>query len=385
MTSGKVTQLYGPEAKTIYSGNALNRLSFLREDSQFLHSAFHSPDALFLPFLKFDALLKDATNLHWLPLNSVKHIVGDPYSSSAAKLAETWDPKRDASGVTHAQVVFLGVDELAPGKTQGNQSHIGAPRFAIDVTSYFQASPELKYSLEAFRTSLEGDEGLGFRSVIFGVELENERDYSIIAEARIILDWINRTQFCGGCGARNMSVWGGFKLLCPSSFSKETLCPTAGKITNLSFPRTDCCIIAAVVSFDGSSVLLGRGRRFRINMYSCLAGFLESGESIEDCVRREIFEEAGVKVGRVVMYASQPWPYPANLMIGCIAEVADESPESHKIFLGNDKELLDAKWISKEELQLLCKGESSLDFVVPPKSSIAWVLLDAVSRELKFQ
>lgn len=379
MAFGPVTKLFGPEPRTTYSGNALNRLSFLREDCNFLESAFHSPNALFLPFLDFNALLKEGTNLQWLPLGRVKHLVGEPYSSSPAAMAKTWDPKRDASGVSHAQVVFLGVDELEPGEIAGESSHKGAPRFAVDITPYSQATPALKDALDEFRASLE--EGLEFKSVIFGVNLENQKDYSIIAEARIVLDWINRTQFCAGCGSRNMSVWGGFKLLCPTSFLEKPACPTAGRITNLSFPRTDCCVIAAVVSFDGSSVLLGRGRRFRIKMYSCLAGFLESGESIEDCVRREVFEEANVKVGRVSMYASQPWPYPSNVMIGCIAEVADESPESHKIFLGNDKELLDAKWISKEELQLLCKGESSLDFVVPPKSSIAWVLLDAVSRQ----
>ena len=384
--SGPISRAYGKELWTTYSGNALNRVSFLRDNQAFLHSAFSSPDAAFLPVHRFDPLLRNDEAVAWLSKRDVARLGGDggdgilgqPFATTVEEQAAAWDAARDASGASAAQVVFLGLDErAAPGFTY--EGYAGAPRFAVDVTPHEQALPELEESLNTFLSRIDEDADLAFRSVMFGVHLRDALDFNIIAEGKIILDWINRTRFCGGCGHRNMVASGGFKLLCADSFAGRTACPTHGRITNLSFPRTDCCVIVSVVSHDGQRVLIGRGIRFKFNMYSCLAGFLESGESIEDCVRREVYEEAGVKVGRVQMLASQPWPYPANLMIGCLAEIADASPESHALDITRDKELADAKWVSKHDLRLLCDGKGDFGFVVPPRSSIAWVLLDATA------
>ena len=162
------------------------------------------------------------------------------------------------------------------------------------------------------------------------------------------IDWNNRNRFCGGCGKPTMSVNGGTKLLPPTDRTEQPPCPTRGRISNLSFPRTDTSIIAIVVSYDGKEILLGRSRRFPKGFYSCLAGFLEPAETIEDCVRREIWEESGVTVGRVVVHSTQPWPYPANIMIGCVAQVASAAPEHHSIHLGHDPELEDARWYKIE-------------------------------------
>jgi NAD+ diphosphatase len=169
---------------------------------------------------------------------------------------------------------------------------------------------------------------------------------------------------------------------------ERAFCPTRQGISNLCFPRTDPTIIVAVVSADGTKLLLGRGKRFPPYWYSTLAGFLEPGESIEEAVRREVWEESGVVAGRVVIHSSQPWPYPANLMIGAIAQA---TPGGETINLGNDPELDDAKWYTMDEVrEALRIGTSDLSgpapegykegaLRLPPQTAIANQLLDAVT------
>jgi NADH pyrophosphatase NudC (nudix superfamily) len=101
----------------------------------------------------------------------------------------------------------------------------------------------------------------------------------------------------------------------------------------------------AILSSDGTKVLLGRQKRWPKDWYSTLAGFLEPGESIEEAVRREVWEESGVEVGRVVIHSSQPWPFPASLMIGAVGQALPGDKE--KIYLGNDPELESAKWVRR--------------------------------------
>lgn len=181
---------------------------------------------------------------------------------------------------------------------------------------------------------------------------------AIYAQARALLDWNTRNTFCGTCGHPTLSVNSGTKRACPPSdaaFAAEgktperPACNTRTTISNLSFPRTDPTIIVAVLSADSRRILLGRSKRFPPYWYSTLAGFIEPAESIEDAVRREVWEEAGVTLSRVVIHSSQPWPYPANLMIGAIAQVSD--PAHEKISLEHDPELEDARWFSVEEVE----------------------------------
>lgn len=145
----------------------------------------------------------------------------------------------------------------------------------------------------------------------------------------------------------------------------------------------------AVVSADGSKLLLGRNKRFPPDWYSTLAGFLEPGESIEEAVRRETWEESGVTVGRVVIHSSQPWPYPANLMIGAIGQAA---PGGETIHLGHDEELTDAKWFILDEVREgIANGVSALGdpapagykeggLRLPPQTAIANQLIQAVLK-----
>lgn len=210
-----------------------------------------------------------------------------------------------------------------------------------------------------------------------------------------MIDWNSRNTFCAGCGNPNLTVHAGYKRVCPTSDLKGGTdpiprgeCPTRHGISNVCFPRTDPTMIAAVVSADGQRVLLGRQKRWPPFWHSTLAGFLEPGESIEESVRREVWEESGVRVGRVVIHSSQPWPYPSSLMIGAIAQAL---PDGETIVL-NDKELEVAKWFSMEEVrEALGAGTSNLGEAapagykegglrLPPKTAIANRLITAVAE-----
>jgi len=188
-------------------------------------------------------------------------------------------------------------------------------------------------------------------------------------------------------------------------------CPTRGRISNLSFPRTDPTVIMAVVNSANTHLLLGRQKVWPPYWYSTLAGFAEPAESIEEAVRREVYEEAGIIVGRVVIHSTQPWPYPANLMIGAIGQAvpASDVPTNgtqdtssknpagggvdgeQEIDLGNDPELGDAKWFSFDEVRhALRVGTSGLGedagpeykeggLRLPPNTAIANQLMSAVT------
>jgi NAD+ diphosphatase len=148
---------------------------------------------------------------------------------------------------------------------------------------------------------------------------------SALGCAKALLGWHMKHRFCAHCGQPTEAICGGWKRLC-------TACGTE------HFPRTDPVVIMLVT--DGDRCLLGRSHRFPPGMYSCLAGFLEPGETIEDAVRREVLEEVGVRVGAVRIVANQPWPFPMSLMIGAIAEA-----QSTAITL-DPAEIEDARWFS---------------------------------------
>jgi NAD+ diphosphatase len=216
------------------------------------------------------------------------------------------------------------------------------------------------------------------------------------AQSRALLDWNARNPFCGNCGLPTMSVQAGTKRVCPPTDSSPTAakptrdpCITRTTLSNLAFPRTDPTIIVGVLSHDSKRLLLGRQKRWPPYWYSTLAGFIEPGESVEEAVRREVWEESGVLLGRVVIHSTQPWPYPANLMIGCIAQTAEDGP-GEEIQLLHDPELEDARWFPIEEVkEALRVGTSGLDegaskeykeggLRLPPRTAIANQLISSV-------
>ncbi len=135
------------------------------------------------------------------------------------------------------------------------------------------------------------------------------------------------------------------------------------------FPRTDP--VAIMLAVRGDSCLLGRSPRFPAAFYSCLAGFVEPGETIEAAVRREIAEESAVIIGRVRYYASQPWPFPSSLMIGCHAEALTEE------IRWDEAELSDCRWFPRDEVLAMIAGTHAEALFIPPSFAIAHHLIRA--------
>ena len=186
----------------------------------------------------------------------------------------------------------------------------------------------------------------------------SEKTAGRLAQAKSVMYWHSRHRFCSNCGAETQPAAAGWKRVCAACKAEH-------------FPRTDPVVIMLAVS--GDKCLLGRQPRFPKGMFSALAGFVEGGETLEDAVRREIKEEAGISCGKVTYMASQPWPFPCSLMIGCLAEAEDE-----KITI-DVTELDDARWFSREEALKLVDGR--LDgFFCPPKFAIAHQLIASWAR-----
>ncbi len=175
----------------------------------------------------------------------------------------------------------------------------------------------------------------------------------LAATSRAILNWHRSHRFCAACGQASTAEHSGWQRRCPGCDA-------------LHFPRTDPVVIMLVTR--GNAVLLGRAPGWPEGMYSLLAGFVEPGETIEAAVRREVFEEAGLRLGRVGYLTSQPWPFPASLMIGCRAEALDS-----RITL-DPVELDDARWVSREELLDAFAGHTP-QLRPARKGTIAHVLL----------
>ncbi len=155
---------------------------------------------------------------------------------------------------------------------------------------------------------------------------------SAIAMAKSMVTWHQRHGYCANCGTRTVMREGGWKRDCPNCKAEH-------------FPRTDPVVIMLVTS--GEKCLLGRQKQFPQGMYSCLAGFVEAAETIEDAVRREILEESGIRCTDVGYYMTQPWPYPSSLMIGCTARALGEE------IVVDRTELEDARWFTRDEARLM--------------------------------
>jgi NAD+ diphosphatase len=175
-------------------------------------------------------------------------------------------------------------------------------------------------------------------------------ELSAIAMAKSMVSWHQRHSFCANCGARSAMKEGGWKRECPNCKTEH-------------FPRTDPVVIMLVTS--GDKCLLGRQKHFPAGMWSCLAGFVEVAETIEDAVRREIFEESGIRCTDVSYYMTQPWPYPSSLMIGCVARATNED------IIVDRTELEDARWFDRTEAALMLKRQHPDGLAGPHPFAIA--------------
>ncbi|MFZ3484389.1 NAD(+) diphosphatase [Sphingomonas sp. 3-13AW] len=242
------------------------------------------------------------------------------------------EPEVDAAGLmvwdlletlpTDATPLFLGYDA-------------GVPRFVVALDgegSPTSRSPNLMTVLAAMPAG----------------------DAATYAAARSLIDWHRRHGFCANCGTATAPFRAGWARRCPACAAQH-------------FPRTDPVVIM-LAEHDGR-VLLGRQASWAPGRYSALAGFVEVGESLEEAVRREVLEEAGVPVGAVRYVASQPWPFPSQLMLACVAEATDD-----RISL-DTLELEDAFWATRDEVAGALTRVEGARFDAPPDYAIAYSLL----------
>ncbi|UZK65127.1 NAD(+) diphosphatase [Sphingomonas sp. M1-B02] len=243
------------------------------------------------------------------------------------------DPELDEAG----RLVWTGLDAA-----QGELLFLG---FDGEIPRFVSALP-------AGMTSPPG------RSMALFAMLDrfDQADAALYAAARSLVDWHARHGFCAVCAAPTAIFRAGWGRQCPNCHAEH-------------FPRVDPVVI--MIAEHHGRALLGRQPAWPKGRYSALAGFLEAGESIEEAVRREIQEEAGVRVGAVRYVASQPWPFPSSLMIACIGEALDDA------LTIDVHELEDARWYSREDVLAALAGDPRARFIAPPSYAIAHTLLQA--------
>ncbi|KAG9309321.1 NUDIX hydrolase domain-like protein [Chiua virens] len=352
-------------------GSPLNRLSWLRPSQSFLNALVISPATRWILFKSGMPLL--ATNpdtekrtLALLTTNDVKPLLGpSPYfgqGQNPGELSTEETPVLEAVRLHGPRVVFLGLEERDPTAASALPSSDfkepevavanidGTPYFAVDVADLEEDKVD---DVVQHSELAKSDVKLAFTDPRTAMGALDVFAAAVFANARSMVDWNDRNKacFCPACGSPSYSQWAGWKLSCTALLpwadnTGKKPCPSGRGLQNFCHPRTDPVVIMLVMNETGDKIILGRNKRFPPKFYSALAGFVEPGESYEDAVRREMWEEAGVKVWNIQYHSGQPWPFPANLMLGFYA-TADES-ESIRTDL--DNELEDARWYTREEV-----------------------------------
>ncbi|CAD5112205.1 DgyrCDS1439 [Dimorphilus gyrociliatus] len=316
------------EFKNFFSSNPLDRHAHMRPNSEWIEKFSKHPDTVYLVFHELTPLLTVTEDN-----NSLAQVSYDKISSLISQDMLT---------------IFLGV-------LHGDQfSEKIQPYFAINL-SQLNSDDCCNLAKDAFFVK---DSRMSLMSL-------PEDQAGIAAQARSLLAWHDRNKFCSTCGTISEVKDGGHKRQCTNDS-----CRSRSGVHNTCYPRTDPTVIMAVTSPDKTRLLLGSNLNKSPDYYSCLAGFIESGETIEDAVRREVWEETGIKVGRVQYHSSQPWPMPASLMLGCLAFATTEEIKV------DETELRDARWFSREEVAQLLSGKHP-NVRIPPSQAIAHNLIKA--------
>jgi NAD+ diphosphatase len=296
-----------------FAGNPLNRLSEKRTDAAWIESRRRDPSSLVLPMCRLEPFLLEPRE-----------------SGATTELGLVRPEIVDSLVDADATCIFLGLDD-------------DRALFALDVSA--AADPANAGSLA----------GLGyFRDARTAAQMVSIKDAAIIAQAKAMIDWHQRHGFCPRCGAPTKMVDAGYRRVC-------------GKCNAEHFPRVDPVVI--MLATHGEACLVGRGKQFPRGMFSALAGFVEPGETIEEAVRRELMEEAAVKVGEVMYYATQPWPFPSSLMIGCFARAETRDAKA------DDVEIAEVRWIERGVARELIEGKPVDGVRVPPPIAIAHHLI----------
>jgi NAD+ diphosphatase len=335
MSMSSLIEIFGQGHNAYFSNGPVTRLSFIRLKNDLLDKASTHPSARYLTFEELNPLRAADGTLHFSSYPELASALGRPYAKDEKTQLAEFDP--DAH---HPNLIFLGLD-LKGTPEQGEKAQLGTysgtPYFALDVSSSHYAS---------FKSS----QAPGLKHTPIRIDLTLPHAHSAIySHARALLDWNIRNRFCSSCGSRTLSTHGGAKVVCPPSDRGvlRRACPTRIGLHNQAFPRTDPTAVIAPVSADAKRVLLGRGRRWPANYFSCLSGFVEPGESIETASRREAYEETGVRIGAVQIHSSQPWPYPSTMLVGVIGQCVEGGED----ITYPETELEEAKWFELGEIE----------------------------------
>jgi NAD+ diphosphatase len=298
-----------------FAGNPLNRASERRLEANWIESRLHDPSTLIFPMWRLEPFL-----------------LGPENSAPPIQLGLLKPGLTDVLAADGAPCIFLGLD--------GDRAV-----FALDISA--AENPAQKGPLA----------GLGFfRDARAAGQMVSIKEAAIIAQAKALIDWHQRHGFCPKCGAPTRVMDAGYRRLCDKCNSEH-------------FPRVDPVVI--MLAIDGDACLVGRGKLFPQGMFSALAGFIEPGETIEEAVRRELMEEASVKVGEVSYWATQPWPFPSSLMIGCFAKATSREVKV------DQSELAEVRWIERKVARELIEGKRVDGIMVPPPIAIAHHLIKA--------
>lgn len=298
-----------------FAGGALDRAAHLRSDEDRIAALLQSERSRYLPFRGLDPLIREGRplDLGWLPRGQADDLVDDEF-----------------------EAIFLGLE--------GSDG-----RFALKVPEK-AAAPAL------------GPGGAAYRGVREVAPLLTTPDASIVAMGRSLMAWHANHGHCSRCGSPATVAEAGHARRC-----------TGSSCDTVQFPRTDPVVIM-LIHREGQC-LLGRAiraRRYPPGLHSCLAGYIEPGESIEEAVRRETWEEAGLQVRSVRYHSSQPWPFPSTLMIGCFAEAL---PGVARI---DPVELESVRWFTRTELRhAVQRWDEDGALRVPPPLTIAHQLARA--------
>ena len=312
-----------------YAAPGFERAGLRRRDTGWILERFADPATCFVPVWRNQSLVVEIEG-------------GEPRAvvlASAGAAAVMADGFAVEERLTRGEAVFLGVIE--------ERAH-----FALDL-SPAEAPLDMLRSPGLAASGIEGG-AMRFADLRQIGAVLDRREGALLALARAMLYWHARHRFCGLCGSPTRSEEAGHMRRC-----------TAPECNTMHFPRTDPAVIMLVT--DGDRALLGRSRHFPAGMYSTLAGFVEPGESLEDAVAREVLEESGIAVGPVIYHSSQPWPFPANIMLGFHAEaVTSEITVDYG-------ELEDARWFERDWLTSHVDDDT---FRLPRRDSIARRLVD---------
>ena len=296
-----------------YTGNRLDRAATRRDDAAWVAAALADPASLFVPL--------------WRTRNLLRGFAEESPQAALLDAAQAAPVMPAAAGWA-----LLGIEPDPAGQAE-------RAIFALDLGAADDPPP------------LPPETG-AFADLRAAAGLLPRHDAALLAYARGLIHWRRRHRFCGLCGAACAPESAGHVMRC-------TGCGTS------HFPRTDPAVIMLVT--DGEHALLGHSQRFpNTALYSTLAGFVEPGESLEEAVAREVMEEAGIATGAVRYHSSQPWPFPASIMLGFYAQALTRQ------IAVNPHELRDARWFSRAEL----RDPAASGFSLPGHDSIARRLIE---------